>query len=353
MNIESIKPENADLYDIDLFFKKQYTGKNRYGRMGLFFWKIFKNPFRIGFVNLFKDDGKIIATTSITPKSLLLNQSLISAGEIGDTYTDSHYQGNGLFSKLINFSREQANKDGIKFVYGTPNNQSLPGYKKRANFDIINAFDIRVLKLPLRIETVLRPKLGWFFSFLVDLIFNTLTRLCIALSTLFVKSDKAYSIHERLDIPEDWNGFWHSASANWDFIFAKNSLTMSWRYFKNPEKYVILYVRSSEELVGFCAYRILSDESGTNLVIADFLFLPDHVSALNNCLRIIKSKALDIGAKSVSLWCDSSSPYFTYFRKNGFLNLSNIPLICYKDKIFEKLNSIDKVHFVIADTDNI
>ncbi len=353
INKEPIKLKNADLYEINLFFKKQYVGKTRYGRMGLFFWKIFKNPFRIGFVNLFKDDTKIIATTSITTKSLLLNQSLISAGEIGDTYTDSNYQGKGFFSKLINFSREEANNIGIKFVYGTPNNQSLPGYRKRGNFDTINTFDIRVMKMPLRIETILKPKVGWFFSILLDLLFNIFNRLYLTLSTIFIKCDKAYSINEGLDVPKDWDSFWYSASTNWNFIFTKNALSFSWRYLQNPEKYTILYVRSSEKLVGFCAYRILSDESGTNLVIADFLFLPEHVSALNNCLRIIKSKALNIGAKSISLWCDSSSPYFIFFKKNGFLNFSNIPLICFKDKIFEKLKNIDKVHFVMADTDNI
>ena len=353
INIDPIEAENTDLYDIDLFFKKQYIGKTRYGRMGLFFWKIFKNPFQIGYVNLFKDDTKIIATTSITPKSLLLNQCLISSGEIGDTYTDSNYQGRGLFSKLINFSREKANKNGIKFIYGTPNNQSLPGYRKRANFDTINAFNIRVLKMPLRINTILKPKIGWFFSMFVDLLFNIFNSLYLALLTIFIKCDKDYSINERSDIPEDWDIFWNSASDNWNFIFTKNASVFSWRYLQNPEKYSILYVRSSEKLVGFCAYRILSDESGINLVIADFLFLPDHASALNNCLKIVKSKALRIGAKSISLWCDSSSPYFTLFKKNGFLNFSGIPLICYKDKIFEELKNINKVHFVMADSDNI
>ena len=353
INTDPIKLENKDLFDIDLFFKKHFIGKFRYGTMGLFFWKIFKNPFNIGFVNLFKDDDKIIATTSITPKSLLIKQKEFLAAEIGDTYTDPNYQGQGFFSRLINYSRKNAYENDIRFVYGTPNNQSLPGYKKKANFDVIQSFNVRVLSLPIRIEVNLKSKTGWLLANIGDLAFNLINRLYLFLLSIFINTDSKYSVEECDIIPEDWDEFWSFASTNWNFIFNKDSTSILWRYFQNPEKYVLLTVRSSEKLVGYCVYRILHDESGTNLAIADYLFQKQHSSALNCCLKVIKSKALKMGVKSVFLWCDSNSPYYYLFRKNGFTYRSHIPLISYKDELFEELKAIDKIHFVMADSDNI
>jgi N-acetylglutamate synthase-like GNAT family acetyltransferase len=353
INTDPIKLKNKDLFDIDLFFKKQFTGKYRYGRMGLFFWKIFKNPFQLGFVNLFKDDDKIIATTSITPKSLLINQKEVLAAEIGDTYTDPNYQGKGFFSRLINSSRSNAYENDLKFVYGTPNNQSLPGYIKRANFDVIKSFDIRVLSLPIRVEAVFKSKFGWLLANVGDLLFNLFNRLYLFLTSIFINTNTRYVVEECDTIPEDWDEFWFFACKKWNFIFNKDSKSIFWRYFQNPEKYVFLTVRSSEKLIGFCVYRILHDESGTSLAIADYLFLEQHSSALNNCLKVIKSKALNLGVRSVFLWCDSTSPYYNLFRKNGFANRSHIPLISYKDVLFEELKEIDEIHFVMADSDNI
>ena len=89
-------------------------------------------------MNLIRDNSKIAATTSIKPKSLFLNNELLPSAEIGDTYTHEDYRGKGLFSILINQSREEAKDMGVKFVFGTPNNESLPGYQKRQILILLN-----------------------------------------------------------------------------------------------------------------------------------------------------------------------------------------------------------------------
>ena len=140
------------LFSLDLFFKNQFKGKSRYGTMGSFFWKIFTNPFGKGFVNAIHHEGNIVATTSITPKSLFIKQVEYTAAEIGDTYTDRKFQGRGLFSLLVNESRKVANDAEIKFIYGTPNNQSLPGYIKNTGFNIVDEFKYKsILIVPRRI----------------------------------------------------------------------------------------------------------------------------------------------------------------------------------------------------------
>lgn len=353
MNRVPIRLKTDDLFDLDLFFKKQYVGQSRYGTMGAFFWKIFMNPNMEGFVNLIKDRSKIAACTSITPKSLLVNNQLFSAAEIGDTYTDKDYQGKGLFSILINQSREEANNLGIKFVYGTPNNQSLPGYQKRANFDVVESVDVRSLRFQVSIDKVLREKGGWFLANLGNLAFGFFVRVYNSWLNLKLPLKGFIKVEEKFELPPDWDIFWSKASAEWDFIFNKDFDSMFWRYMQSPDKYNLLVLRSNLAMVGFCVYRFVSDVSGTNLVIADFLALKEHPESLNSAIRHLKSLGFKKEVKSISLWCESKSPYFRIFRKNGFLNVSSIPLITYRDALFEHLKSIKSPHFVMADSDNI
>ena len=45
MNKEINKLDKKQFFDLDQFFKIQFKGTYRYGTMGSFFWKIFKNEF--------------------------------------------------------------------------------------------------------------------------------------------------------------------------------------------------------------------------------------------------------------------------------------------------------------------
>ena len=277
----------------------------------------------------------------------------MSSAEIGDTYTHQDYRGQGLFSILINKSREEANEIGVKFVYGTPNKQSLPGYQKRANFEVIESLDVRALRFQLSVRNFFRPKIGWFLADIGNIVFGLFVRGYNSLLRLKALNPKKISIEESLGLPMDWEKFWNEASKDWDFIFNKNSESMIWRYVKNPDNYNFISLRSNDSLVGFVVYKLVSDESGTNLVIADFLCLKNDIGALNYCIRHIKSKGLKMDARSIMLWCDSSSPYFDIFKKNGFFDVASIPVISYKDELFEKLKSVKRAHFVMADSDNI
>lgn len=345
--------KRSELFKLDLFFKEQYVGRSRYGTMGSFYWKIFRNPTQDGIVNLIKENSRIVASTSVTPKTLLLNNNILSAAEIGDTYTHQDYRGQGLFSILINKSREQANEIGVEFIYGTPNKQSLPGYQKRANFEVIESLDVRVLRFQLSVRSVLRSKIGWLLADVLNILFGLFIRGYNSLLSLKALNPKTVSIEENSCLPMDWEKFWNEASKEWDFIFNRNAERMIWRYFENPDIYNFITLRIKGSLVGFVVYKLVSDESGTNLVIADFLCLKNVAGALNHFIMYIKSKGLKMDVRSIVIWCDSSSPYSHIFKKNGFIDVASIPVISFKDNLFEQLKSVNRPHFVMADSDNI
>ena len=132
--------------------------------MGYFHWKIVANYLNPGIINLVKDNNRIASTTSITPKSLIFKNSNVIAAEIGDTYTHPEYWRQGMFSLLINQSRKDAEDSDVKFIYGTPNKLSLPGYQKKANFDIIKNLNVKSLVFPINIENKIIKKSHWIFG---------------------------------------------------------------------------------------------------------------------------------------------------------------------------------------------
>ncbi|NBU81081.1 MAG: GNAT family N-acetyltransferase [Flavobacteriaceae bacterium] len=341
------------LFSLDLFFKNQFKGKSRYGTMGSFFWKMFTNPFGKGFVNAIHHEGNIVATTSITPKSLFIKQVEYTAAEIGDTYTDRKFQGRGLFSLLVNESRKVANDAEIKFIYGTPNNQSLPGYIKNTGFNIVNEFKISTYRFELRVDHILRSKIGGFLASVINLIFVILIRLFNFSKDLFYPSFGDYKIEVIDSLDKNWDEFWREASSQWDVIFKRDSKSLYWRFFLNPDIYYFLVVKESDRIVGYTVYRIMPDVSGNRIVIADFLFLKEHSKAFNNCLKTIKKSAFDLDINTITLWCDSSSLYHRTLVKNGFFPHKKVPLICYMDAFYSNFKGSNTIHFTMSDSDNV
>ena len=185
--INRLLPE--DLSRISLFFKRLYTGMGAYGSMDLFNWKIQENYVSTGIINLIKDDKEIVSTTSLTPKLLFYKGKKEIVGEIGDTYTDPDYQRKGMFSLLINQTRKDAETKGISFIYGTPNEQSLPGYEKKANFKIIKSIYVNSMSFPVNISPIISRKTHWLLGNLIEYFYlNSIIEKGVALKAKAPKS---------------------------------------------------------------------------------------------------------------------------------------------------------------------
>ena len=215
--------EQRDLSAIGLFFKELYTGSDEYGNMGFFNWKIVDNYIQPGIINLIKDGSRIASTTSITPKLLLYKNKVIKVAEIGDTYTHPDYWRQGMFSLLINQTRKDAENKDINFVYGTPNELSLPGYQKKANFDIIQNLHVRSLTFPVDIRSKVQKRSHWIFGNIIGSIFSILSFLFYKIKNIFFLLDKTIIVEEINKIPQDWNDFWNHAKEDYDFIINRTN----------------------------------------------------------------------------------------------------------------------------------
>jgi hypothetical protein len=350
------KPERADKSDLPLisqYFKEQFQGPARYGRADLFSWKTFDNPIQQGFIYLIKNGDVIAATTSVVPKRLILNKKQISAAEVGDTYTSPVYKREGLFAILGNACRKQAQDEGVQVVYGCPNNLALPGYKKRANFKVTQNLNIRSLVFPLSAKLKFQNMVGWYLAEVLNTLYRMFARIYIAAKRPAVNKMTKYLLEEVDSIPADWDIFWLKAAKKYEFIFDRSEISQNWRYFKNPEKYSFITVRHQNKLIGYCVYRNVIIDQGQDTIIADYLFLNDHEPALNLCLDQIFDNSFRGSIRSLNVWCDASSPYFTIFKNRGLKDQNKIPVIFHCENLYREIESVKNKHFTIGDSDNV
>jgi len=342
-----------DLPAIAHFFKRIYTGAGSYGSADLFRWKIMDNPVMPGIINLVKDNGRIISTTSITPKRLLLRRHEYQVAEIGDTYTDPSYQRQGLFALLINQSTQDALTKGINFIFGTPNNQSLPGYVKNAKYKIMQSINIRSLVIPVDIKPYIQLRIGWLMGIYTAALFSTFMCGYSLIKRITIKRGN-FKIDESNELPHDWDNFWEKARMNYDFIFSRDRQSIEWRFFKNPEKYNLLVLREESVIVGYVICRAIYNRKSTTLYVVDFLTLPGHEESLEILLSRVLQDALRANVTKIGAWCVKASPYFRIFRRFGFLERSGLPLISYQNDFAREVEeNCRNWHFTISDSDNI
>jgi GNAT superfamily N-acetyltransferase len=343
----------GDLPAISHFFKKNYPGPGTYGTMDLFYWKIAANYIRPGIINLVKDKERIVSTTSVTPKRLLYKKKEIIVAEIGDTYTDPEYQRQGMFSLLINQSTQDALKADIPFIYGTPNNQSLPGYEKKAGYHIIPGMKVKLLALPLNIRPLVQKRCHWLIGALASFLFSSVIFIYFLAKKIWMRP-AVLQVEEWDHLPDKWDEFWEKTQRPYDLIFCRDRKALEWRFFENPNKYRFYAFMERNDIVGYLVYRVIHDSGRTILVIADFLCLPSHEKKLNTLLFKVLDDAFKAGITIINIWCPESSPYFQVFKKLGFIVRDKIPIICFQNDFSRNLQQNPLFwHFTVSDSDNI
>jgi len=83
----------------------------------------------IGFIALTKE-GHPAAFYGVLPCSFILHGKEVLAAQSGDTMTHPEHQRKGLFMELSSRTFALAKENGIRFLFGFPNQHSLPGSRK-------------------------------------------------------------------------------------------------------------------------------------------------------------------------------------------------------------------------------
>jgi hypothetical protein len=345
--------EPDDLPALALFFKRNYTGPESYGSMGLFHWKIFDNYAGPGMIRLIKDNGRIVSVLSAAPKLLYFMGQERKIAELCDALTDSDYRRQGLFALLDNQITKDVMDSGIPFIYGTPNRIALPGHEKKANYRTIPGIKLKSLIVPLDPARILENRNHWLIAKYVSALFSSLALIYFFWKKLILNPG-SLPIEECHDVPEGWDDFWEQARSQYDFILARSKRAIHWRYIENPNRYRFYVLREDGRIVAYLISRIMHDANMTSLVVADYLCLPGREGNLVALLFRILDDAQKSGAAKINVWCPEESPYHPVLKRFGFIERSEIPVIAYhNDFAVGVQKSCRSWHFTIGDSDNV
>lgn len=99
----------------------------------------------------FAQNGSAAAYYGVFPVPVRYAGKIRVAAQSGDTMTDPDHQKRGLFVRLAELTYKLAAEQGIVFVFGFPNDNSLPGFEKRLHWTFagrLQEFRMRAAWLP-------------------------------------------------------------------------------------------------------------------------------------------------------------------------------------------------------------
>jgi GNAT superfamily N-acetyltransferase len=313
-------------------------------------WKISGNPIANGILNVSDDAGIICGMTSLTPKKFLYRQIEYNGAEIGDTFTHPEYQRQGMFSKLVNTTRDQGNFSGFSFIYGTPNSQSLPGYEK-LNFAQIRRANVFSWVRPTNMVALVEK---YTKSRLLATLVAPLIKLWFAVRYRADKPTLELTVRRSDTFPNDIGSLSEKCQKNYEFMLKRDKQYLDWRFIINPDKYIIWICESGGRTVGYLVAKIGTFGGLRVGYFADFLVdeqVPKVFSALcGNALKNFVENKVDM----LTAWSVEGSHYQQILSQFGFLKFRPVPVICNDDNIGSDLVlSTVNWHFTMADSDNI
>jgi hypothetical protein len=119
----------------------------------------------IGFF-AFTQDKKPAAFYGVFPCFLQIENKVVLSAQSGDTITHIDHQRKGLFIKLAKLTYDLAQKEGVKIIFGFPNQNSYHGFVKNLHFHVAGSLQIYRFKsngLPIY-RALHRLKLGRLYQ---------------------------------------------------------------------------------------------------------------------------------------------------------------------------------------------
>jgi GNAT superfamily N-acetyltransferase len=96
----------------------------------LFRWKHLENPFGRSPMWVACDEDRIVGLRTLMRWEFEHDGEPVRCVRAVDTATHPDYQGRGIFKQLTLAALPELERDGVQFVFNTPNTQSRPGYLK-------------------------------------------------------------------------------------------------------------------------------------------------------------------------------------------------------------------------------
>lgn len=238
-----------------------------------------------------------------------------------DLMVHPDYRRQGLFITLHTnlLGAVSARRGGIS--YGTPNDQSRPGFVKRLSL-------MEICEVPRLLKVVdwgivlkSRYRIPVFIGKLLGSAWERMTG-CVSLGKdIGIEIEEVFSFDERID------KFWEKASKMKDIMVIKDMKYLNWRYVAKPGKeYKILIAKKQQEIVGYTVLKVEKNVPPRGYIV-DLLIVPGESRVAEALITRAIRHLKEDGAATVSCWMLPDTPYYRTLKKLGFVRRTG-PLLC-------------------------
>lgn len=119
--------DTQDIFDL---IAASYNREHTPLQMDYWRWKHEANPFGASPCLVAESDGRLVGVRVFLRWNWYSESRCVRAVRAVDTATLPEWRGRGVFSRLTMRLVEQVQKEGVSFIYNTPNDKSMPGYIK-------------------------------------------------------------------------------------------------------------------------------------------------------------------------------------------------------------------------------
>ncbi len=362
-------PDEARTREIARFMRAQHEPPEAYPRArdAFFHWKLRWNHVHPGFASamIARDSDRIVSLCTVTPKRFWVHGEERLWGEIGDTFTDPAYQRKGMFSALVNASRERAQRAGFEVVYGLPNEQSGPAYTGKLNFPIKADADHVNCTLPLSSRALASRALAahhakpWYRAASLALenpIASSASR-ALAWTLLTRPMPVGVTVREEAAFGAEFDDLWRSVRGELAVAQVRDAAYLTWRFLENPFQFRVFVARRGGAVAGYLVTLAQRDDHLADLrrlFVVDWLFHPSEADTVGRALLHAGLRpALDEGIDLVTAEAARVGPlrlpwrYFGFFERPWYK-----PVIVHRNEAGARvLDDPAPWHFTLADTD--
>lgn len=230
-------------------------------------WKHQKNPY-LDLTVVGISDASVVSSYTFLGFNLNASGRKIAAAQPTDAAVQNQFRAKGLYFKTFTGCTDLAIKQGVKVIFGNPNEQALPITLLKFKVKPVAWIPlyVRTLGLSQRWKTKLKTPVGQ----LIDIGMKSI-QSCLAHWQSWVLQLKAprgmvCSIQETL--PETYEQLWNAVRTGEIVSVWKDSEYMRWRYSQHPRtraKYFCLSL--NDELLAMATVT----QKGQGLLIAEFI----------------------------------------------------------------------------------
>ena len=265
-----------------------------------------------------------------------------------DTLTDKNYRGKGMFTGLARDLYLKEKNEGVKFVYGFPNGNSIHGFSKKLDWFVLDPVPFLIKPLGTSYFT----KRKKYFSWLPNI--NLFNRVEISV--------KNYQLREESQIPDQINELWGHFSKNIRVSVERDFDYLSWRYLKKPGvNYKLVSCYEKEKLIGFIVYVIKEKHNGRIGYIMELMHKNDKSDAGSMLVSHAEKQMRKDKADLILAWSFDLSPNFKSFKRCKFLKFKekyrpielHFGVACFDDKFKHLLSERENWYLSYSDSDTV